>query len=119
MRFTIVAVFIALMSIVFAPVPCMADFGTRAEAVAMVKRVQAKINKDGLEATFRAINSGSKEFVDRDLYPFIFDFTGVVRANAQTAAVIGKEHLRYQGSGRQIHHPRDDRRVQRCRTRLG
>jgi uncharacterized protein len=89
-RFTLVAVFIALTSIVFAPVPCVADFGTRAEAVAMVKRVQAKIKKDGLEATFRAINSGAKEFVDRDLYPFIFDFEGVVHANAKTAAVIGK-----------------------------
>src|SRR5262249_34566749 len=45
---------------------------------------------DGLEATFRAVNGGVKEFKDRDLYPFIFDYTGVVRANGGTPAVVGK-----------------------------
>ncbi len=67
-----------------------AEFGTRAEAIAMVKRVQAKIAKDGLEAAIKAINSGAKEFKDRDLYAYILDFGATNRANAGTPAVIGK-----------------------------
>ena len=44
-----------------------AQFGTRDEAVALVKRVQDKFKKDGPEATFNAVNAG--QFNDRDLYP--------------------------------------------------
>ena len=67
-----------------------AEFGTRDEAVAMVKRVQAKFRRDGAEATFKAINSGAREFNDRDLYPYIFDFKGLNYANGKTPAVVGK-----------------------------
>ena len=48
MRF--VAVFSALMLIAVTSPTSAFEFGTRAEAVAMVKRVLAKIKKDGLEA---------------------------------------------------------------------
>jgi TRAP-type uncharacterized transport system substrate-binding protein len=67
-----------------------AEFGTREEAVAMVKRVQAKVKKDGLEATVKAVNAGVKEFKDRDLYVFIINFTGTEVANGGVPAVIGK-----------------------------
>ena len=66
------------------------EFGTREEAIAMVKRVQAKIANDGLEVTLRAINSASKQFVDRDLYPFVLDFNGNDLANAKTPSVVGR-----------------------------
>jgi uncharacterized protein len=67
-----------------------AEFGTREEAVAMVRRVQAKVKKDGLEATFKAINAGVKEFKDRDLYVFMLDLDGNSPANAGVPAVVGK-----------------------------
>jgi TRAP-type uncharacterized transport system substrate-binding protein len=67
-----------------------AEFGTRDEAVAMVRRVQAKAKKDGLEATLKAVNANAREFKDRDLYPFIIDFTGTELANGGVPAVIGK-----------------------------
>ena len=89
MRSAIVAIFMALTLVISALPTCAAEYGTRAEAVAMVKRVQAKIKKDGLEATFRVINSGSKEFVDRDLYPFMFEFNGMDHANYKTPSVVG------------------------------
>jgi TRAP-type uncharacterized transport system substrate-binding protein len=66
------------------------EFGTRAEAVEMVKRVLAKIKKDGLEATCRAINTGAKEFHDRDLYPVVVDLQGNNYANGGTPTVVGK-----------------------------
>jgi len=68
-----------------------APFGTRDEAVAMVKRVIAKFKKDGPDATFQAINSRTKEFWDRDLYPFVLDMKGVNFANGGTPSVRGKD----------------------------
>jgi cytochrome c len=65
--------------------------GTREEAVAMVKRVQEKFRRDGAQATFAAVSDKSvKEFHDRDLYPFIYDFNGVNVAHGARPALIGK-----------------------------
>jgi cytochrome c len=73
-------------------VPAVAsDFGTREEAVAMVKRVQEKFSKDGPESTFKAVNDQStKEFHDRDLYPFIYDVSGLNVAHGARPALVGK-----------------------------
>jgi uncharacterized protein len=92
MRFAAVAVFGGVVLITLAS-PTWAELSTREEAIAMVKRVLAKIEKDGLEATCRAINSGVKEFHDRDLYPFIVDFAGNNHANGGTPSVVGKNIL--------------------------
>ncbi|HYB57792.1 MAG TPA: cache domain-containing protein [Alphaproteobacteria bacterium] len=68
-----------------------AEFGTKEEAVAMVKRVQEKFKTDGPEATFKAVSDKStKEFHDRDLYPFIYDMNGVCVAHGARPALIGK-----------------------------
>ena len=87
----------ALMSIAFAMLvlsvsPGLAsEFGTREEAVAMVKRVQEKFRKDGPEATFKAvIDQSNKEFHDRDLYPFIYDLNGLNVAHGARPALVGK-----------------------------
>ena len=66
-----------------------ADFGTRDEAVAMVKRVQEKFKKDGPDATFRAINAGA--FNDRDLYPWVHTIDGTLHvANGAFPGIRGK-----------------------------
>ena len=53
-----------------------AEFGTREEAVAMVKRVQAEFAKVGAEQTFAEVNDKSNPiFHDRDLYPFCFNLS--------------------------------------------
>jgi cytochrome c len=68
-----------------------AEFGTKDEAVAMVKRVQDDFKKDGPEMTFKAVSDKStKEFHDRDLYPFIYDLNGVCVAHGARPALIGK-----------------------------
>jgi signal transduction histidine kinase len=86
-----------LMSIAFATVilsvnpGVAAEFGTREEAVAMVKRVQEKFKKDGAEATFKAvIDQSDKEFHDRDLYPFIYELNGLNVAHGARPALVGK-----------------------------
>lgn len=66
-------------------------YGTKAEAVAMVNRVEEMFKNKGAEATFKAVDDRSvKEFHDRDLYPFIFNLSGVCFAHGAVPALIGK-----------------------------
>ena len=68
-----------------------AEFGSRDEAVAMVKRVIDKFAQSGAEATFKAVNDKSDPaFHDRDLYPFVYDLKGVNVAHGARPALIGK-----------------------------
>ena len=67
-----------------------ADFGTRDEAVAMVKRVQEKFKKEGPDATFAAITGKMREFHDRDLYPYVLNFDCVVQAHGTRKELVGK-----------------------------
>jgi cytochrome c len=70
------------------------EYGTKDEAVAMVKRVQDMFGKDGPDATFKAVSDKSvAEFHDRDLYPFIYDMSGVCLAHGARPALIGKNLL--------------------------
>jgi cytochrome c len=68
-----------------------AEFGTKDEAVAMVKHVQTMFAKDGADATFKAVSDKSvTEFHDRDLYPFVYDMSGNCVAHGARPALIGK-----------------------------
>ena len=67
------------------------EFGTRDEAVAMVKRVQAEFAKTGAEATFKAIDDkANAAFHDRDLYAFVYDLNGLNVAHGARPALVGK-----------------------------
>jgi TRAP-type uncharacterized transport system substrate-binding protein len=66
-----------------------AEFGTREEAITMVRRVQEKFKKDGPEPTFRAINNKAAGFLDRDLFPFVHRLDGT-----QVVASAGNPQLR-------------------------
>jgi cytochrome c len=72
-----------------------AEFGTKEEAIAMVKHVQEQFKKDGPELTFKAVSDKSvKAYHDRDLYPFIYDMRGPNKglnvAHGARPALIGK-----------------------------
>ena len=68
-----------------------AEFGSKDEAVAMVKRVQAEFKKDGPAVTFKDVSDKStKDYHDRDLYPFIYDLEGKCVAHGARPALIGK-----------------------------
>jgi cytochrome c len=89
MRIRAFLVFAALIAIA-SPAPA-AEFGSKDEAVAMVKRVQAEFKKSGPDATFKAVSDKSvQDFHDRDLYPFIYNMEGVCVAHGARAALIGK-----------------------------
>lgn len=59
------AVAVALAAL--APNARAAQFGTREEAIAVVKRVQERFKRDGAQATFAAVTAKEKAFKDRDL----------------------------------------------------
>lgn len=87
----------AIATVAFLALGCSASAdqnGTKDEAVAMVKRVEAMFAKDGADATFKAVTDKSTaEFHDRDLYPFIYDLTGTCVAHGARPALIGKNLL--------------------------
>jgi len=68
-----------------------AEFGSKQEAVAMVKQVQEMFSRDGAQATFKAVSDKAiAVFHDRDLYPFIYDMKGTCVAHGARPALIGK-----------------------------
>ena len=89
LRASIVLALVALL--LSASTGIASDFGTREEAVAMVKRVQEKFKRDGAQATFWAVSNQSiKEFRDRDLYAFVFDLKGLNVAHGARPALVDK-----------------------------
>ncbi len=83
---------LVLLALSFLPLRATAaEFGTKEEAIAMVKRVQDMFKELGAAATFKAVSDPStKEFHDRDLYPFIYDMAGICVAHGARPALIGK-----------------------------
>jgi signal transduction histidine kinase len=84
---------IALFFVAFAMMgsATAAEFGTKDEAIAMVKRAQEQFKKDGPELTFKSVSDKSvQEYHDRDLYPFIYDLKGICVAHGARPALIGK-----------------------------
>jgi signal transduction histidine kinase len=90
MRFLALFMFAAVVGIV-SPAAATAEFGSKDEAVAMVKRVQAEFKNNGAATTFKDVSDKSvKAFHDRDLYPFIYDMSGKCVAHGARPALIGK-----------------------------
>ena len=90
MRFLAFLAFAALITIASPALPA-AEFGSKDEAVAMVKRVQAEFKTAGPAATFKDVSDKTvKQFHDRDLYPFIYDMSGKCVAHGARPALIGK-----------------------------
>jgi signal transduction histidine kinase len=67
------------------------EFGTAAEAEALVKKAVASIKADGKEKTLAEISNPKGKFVDRDLYIFVYDLKGVCVAHGFNQKMIGKD----------------------------
>lgn len=79
------------------------EFGSRDQAVALVKRVQSKFANDGPAATFAAITDKAPGFVEKDLYVFVYDLSGTVVANGAHPTLIGKNrHDLVDANGKQV-----------------
>jgi cytochrome c len=67
------------------------EFGTAAEAEALVKKALIQIKADGKEKAFAEINNPKGKFIDRDLYIFVYDLKGVCVAHGFNQKMIGKD----------------------------
>jgi TRAP-type uncharacterized transport system substrate-binding protein len=86
-----VAISSVLMAALLHPVAVTAaTYGTRDEAVAMVKRVQEKFRKEGLDPTLKSITAKTREFHDRDLYTWVLDVDGTLLAHGGNPDLVGK-----------------------------
>jgi cytochrome c len=67
-----------------------ADQGTAAEAEALVKKAAAYIKANGNDKAYEEFTNG-KQFKDRDLYIFAYDFSGKNLAHGANPKLVGKD----------------------------
>ena len=68
-----------------------AERGTKPEAVALVQKAIAYFKAHGKEKTFSEISNKSGQFVDRDMYVYVFHADGVMLAHGALERMIGKQ----------------------------
>jgi len=67
-----------------------AEFATKEEAIAMVKKAAALINEQGPDKAYAEFSNKGGRFHDRDLYITVLDLDGKVLAHGQREDLIGK-----------------------------
>ena len=68
-----------------------AEYGTAAEAEAMVKKAIAFLKANGKDKGFAEIGNPKGQFVDRDLYIFVYDLNGKCVAHGANPKMVGKD----------------------------
>jgi cytochrome c len=69
-----------------------AEFATKDEAIAMVKKAVAAIDQQGVDKTYAEINDSHGPFTDRDLYVVVYGLDGKVLAHP-SAKLVGKDMI--------------------------
>ena len=82
---------VILLVLITGNIAFAAQFGTTAEAEALVKKAIQLIKTDGKEKAFAEINNPQGKFVDRDLYIFVYDLNGKCVAHGFNKKMIGKD----------------------------
>lgn len=67
-----------------------ADRGTAEEASVLVKKGIAYLKANGPEKAYAAFNDPAGQFVDRDLYLFVFDMSGKTLAHGANKKLLDK-----------------------------
>jgi signal transduction histidine kinase len=70
-----------------------AEFATKDEAVAMVKKAVAFIGQQGVDKAYAEITNKGGQFTDRDLYVVVYGLDGKVLAHGGNAKLVGKEMI--------------------------
>jgi signal transduction histidine kinase len=68
-----------------------AEFATKEQAVAMVKKAVAFIKEQGPDKAYEEISDKGGRFHDRDLYITVLDLNGKVLAHGQNENLIGQD----------------------------
>ena len=94
MRAINIAAAIALVS--SAALAAAGEFGTKDEAMAMVKVAVAFIKDQGADKAYPEISNRGGKFVDRDLYVVVYGLDGKVLAHGGNAKLVGKDMIEAQ-----------------------
>lgn len=81
------------LSTVFIAITNADEFGTPAQAEAMVKKAVKHIKKSGKDSAYADFTAKKPEWIDRDIYVVVYDFTGSVLAHGQNEKQVGKHLL--------------------------
>ena len=68
-----------------------AEFATKDEAVAMVKKAVAFIGQQGADKAYAEITKKDGQFSDRDLYVVVYGLDGKVLAHGGNEKLVGKD----------------------------
>lgn len=71
------------------------EYGTPAQAEAMVKKAVGHIKKSGKDSAYAEFTAKKPEWIDRDIYVVVYDFTGTVLAHGQNEKQVGKHLLEF------------------------
>jgi cytochrome c len=74
-------------------VTAAAEFGTKDEAMALVKKAVVFIKAQGADKAYPEISNKSGPFIDRDLYVVVYGLDGKVLAHGANGKLIGKDLL--------------------------
>ena len=81
----------AICLIVFNGPVSAGERGSAKEAEALVKNAIAYMKAHGSEKAFAEFGNKKGQFVDRDLYIFVYDLTGKCVAHGQNAKMVGND----------------------------
>lgn len=73
-----------------------AEFATKDEAMAMVKKASVMIKGEGPDKAYAEISNKQGRFTDRDLYVVVYGLDGKVLAHGGNQKLVGKEMLEAQ-----------------------
>jgi cytochrome c len=82
---------VVVMSLMLVSFAFAGERGSSAEAEALVKKAVAFIKANGKDKAFAEFNNQKGQFVDRDLYIFVYDMNGKCLAHGQNAKQVGKD----------------------------
>jgi signal transduction histidine kinase len=68
-----------------------AEYASKDEAIAMVKKAVAFVGKEGPEKAYAAFDKKGGDFTDRDLYVVVYGNNGKVLSHGANAKLIGKD----------------------------
>jgi cytochrome c len=91
MRTRIVVALAVMLILVALPVLRAAERGTPAEAEALVKKAVAFVKANGKDKALAEFSNPKGQFVDRDLYIFVYDLKGKCLAHGANAKMIGMD----------------------------
>lgn len=91
MKRSFTSVFLAVFMLAVSHVAIAAEFGTPAEAEAMVKNAVAEIKANGQDKAFAEFTNPKGKFVDRDLYITVYDMNGKCLSHGANPKMIGKD----------------------------